>query len=99
MSDSFFIPFEAFCRLRSFLRPAIAPFIAIAIMLMVGGPPMRTTFPIGMHNTTVVGSISDFATDFFLGLGGAGMPMSWQLNTGIPRMTGAPRPPPPSSSP
>ena len=54
----------------------MTPFMAMAIILMVGGPPMSTSGPMGTHSTTVVGSISDLATDFFFSRGGAGMPMS-----------------------
>jgi hypothetical protein len=58
---------------------------AIAVIEIVGGPPIITIGPAGMQRTTVTGSTSDLATAFFLSRGIAGMPMSWQERTGSPR--------------
>ncbi len=70
---------------RNFFSPAITPFIAIACIEIVGGPLTNTSGPAGTDSTVVVGNSSDLAVAFFVGRGGAGMPMSWQLSAGIPR--------------
>ena len=77
--------FDFLASLRSFFSPPSVAFMAMAIMSMVGGPPIITMGPMGTDSTTVVGSMSDLATAFFFMRGGAGMPMSWQLSTGRAR--------------
>jgi hypothetical protein len=53
-------------------------FIAIALIEMVGGPPISTAMPIGIASSVVLGKTSDLVLFFFFGRSGAGMPMSWQ---------------------
>ena len=79
--------------LRALPRPlASGPIASIQLMSwMVGGPPTSTSGPAGIGSTELIGSISDLAAFFFLGRGGAGMPMSWQLSTGRPaKLIGSP---------
>ncbi len=63
-------------------NPARPSFIPMAIIEIVGGPPIRTGGPAGIGRTTLVGSTSDLVLLFFFGLGGGGMPTHWQLNAG-----------------